>query len=193
MAVCTTMTPILTEKSSQCYHYSPINDLRDIYQTSLKQYFNIDISNPFQLVQRLARSLSVEGIIPMPNNHSKTYTRTNSLYIHHQKKEFPFKSIENDLDFQVIPEENDKRHYSTKTPYPCPSNECILSSPPMGYKPICIQLLARHGSRSLNGHDYDMQIIKIWQLAKENNLLTLLGEQLKEDIELFMEENNCVG
>ncbi|CAF4946077.1 unnamed protein product, partial [Rotaria socialis] len=64
----------------------------------------------------------------------------------------------------------------------------------MGYKPICVQLLARHGSRTfINSHDYDRQTLQIWQVAKEKNMLTPLGEQLKEDIEWFMHENVRVG
>jgi hypothetical protein len=190
MTLCTPMTPALNEKSYQYYPHPSIHEIRNVYQTTLKKVFDIDITNHIQLAQRLARSLSVEGIIPMPNK-SKTYSRTNSLFV--RQKDLNFTAIENELDFQSIVEEDNKRHYSTKKPYECPSKEYILSSPPIGYKPICIQLLARHGSRSLNGHDYDLQTLKIWQLAKEKNMLTSLGEQLKADTELFMNENNRVG
>jgi len=201
MALCTPMTPTLNEKSYQYYAHPSIHEIRDVYQTTLKNVFDIDLTNHIQLAQRLARSLSVEGIIPMPNK-IKTYSRTNSLFVHqygiksqceNHQKDLCFTAIENELDFQSIPEEDNKRHYSTKKPYECPSKEYILSSPPNGYKPICIQLLARHGSRSLNGHDYDLQTLKIWQLAKQKNMLTTLGEQLKEDTELFMDANNHVG
>lgn len=189
MALCTPMSPML----NKCYRYPSIYDLGHLYQKTLEKCFDIDITNPYQLAQRLARSLSVEGILPMPNN-TKTYIRTKSLYVH-QKAALCFTSIGSELDFQAIieDEEDHKRHYSTKTPYQSPSKEYILSSPPTGYKPVCVQLLARHGSRSLNGHDYDIQILQIWQLAKQKNLLTKIGEQLQEDIELFIDENNNVG
>lgn len=80
-----------------------------------------------------------------------------------------------------------------KKPYPSPSNDYQLSLPPPNYKPIGIQLLARHGSRSLNSHDYDMQTLRIWQIAKDSQMLTQLGKELKIDTDLFMFANNHVG
>jgi len=104
-----------------------------------------------------------------------------------------FTATENELDFKSIPEEDDTRYYSTKTPYKSPSKDYVLSSPPAGYKPICVQLLARHGSRTLTKHAYDCLTIQIWQLAKEKDMLTPFGEELKNDTELFMKENKRVG
>jgi hypothetical protein len=167
-----------------------------MYKTTMKKARHMDLTNRIQLVERLARSLSVEGVLPI-SKHTKTLSRTISLFGNQspfeESNDLCFTAIPNDLEYFSIPEEDDKRYYSTKTPYPCPSDEHHLSSPPMGYKPIGIQLLARHGSRALNGHDYDLQVLIIWQLAKDINMLTNLGEQLKEDIELFMTENNRVG
>jgi hypothetical protein len=174
-------------------------------QTTLKKVFDRDVINRIQFAERLVRSLSVQSTIPTSNT-SKQYNRINSVFVRQceiksqceqsnkfLQKDLCFTAIENDFNFQSIPEDDHKRHYSTKKPYECPSEKYILSSPPIGYKPICIQLLARHGSRSLNGHDYDLQTLTIWQLAKQKNMLTTLGEQLKEDTELFMDANNHVG
>jgi hypothetical protein len=201
MTFYTPIIPSLSEKSSQYHPYPSLYDIRNMCQTTLKKILHVDITDHIQLAQRLARSLSVEGIIPM-SSKTKSYSRTNSLFVHQYGiksqcenlgKDLCFTALENDYDFVSIPEEDNKRYYSTKKPYECPSKEYILSSPPIGYKPICVQLLARHGSRSLNGHDYDLQTLKIWQLAKQKNMLTSLGEQLKEDTELFMDANNKVG
>jgi len=196
MALCIPMMMALNERSLSYYRYPSAHEIRTMRQTTAKKVRHVDLTNRIQLVERLARSLSVEGILPISKN-AKTLSRTISLFEnksqHEQSNEFSFTGIPNESECLSIPEEDDKRHYSTKKPYPYPSNEHRLSSPPMGYKPICIQLLARHGSRSLNGHDYDLQTLKIWQLAKEKNMLTSLGEQLKADTELFMNENNRVG
>jgi hypothetical protein len=166
---------------------------------------NTDISNCIPLVQRLARSFTAEDITPMPNLR-KTYSRANSLFVgqFYMKipskqsnqvisKDFCFTATENEFDFKSIPEEDDTRYYSTKTPYKSPSKDYILSSPPTGYKPIGVQLLARHGSRTLTKHGYDCLTIQIWELAKQKNMLTSLGEELKNDTELFIKANNHVG
>ncbi len=198
MSLCTTIIPTLHEKSPVYYRHPSLLEIRTMCQTTLKKVLDIDITNHIQFAERLARSLSVEGILPISINR-KIYTRTNSLFVRQIEiksllsKDFSFTATENEFDFLPIPEEHDQRHYSTKKPYPCPGKDYRLSTPPNGYQPISIQLLARHGSRSLNGHDYDLETLQIWQLAKEKNMLTTLGEQLKEDTEVFMAANNHVG
>jgi hypothetical protein len=88
---------------------------------------------------------------------------------------------------------NDERYYSTKTPYQCPLHVGSLSSPPAGYQPICVQLLARHGSRTLNHHSYDQDMIRLWHSAQASNMLTPFGQQLKHDIEVFVNANHQIG
>ncbi|CAF2996359.1 unnamed protein product [Rotaria sp. Silwood2] len=140
------------------------------------------------------------------SNTVTTYIQPNNLFIPQPdinvQLEQSKKAIQNDICSRVVNHksdsisvnnENHERHYSTKTPYKYSSEKYILSSPPTGYKPICIQLLARHGSRTLSSRDYDLETLTVWQLAKQKNMLTPLGEQLKRDIELFMHENNRVG
>ncbi|CAF0913886.1 unnamed protein product [Adineta ricciae] len=121
--------------------------------------------------------------------------RTQSLGIQEEgHNDLDSSKNENELDFSPITEKDDSdRFYSTKTSYKSPTKDYTLSSPPSGFKPICVQFLARHGSRTLTSHSYDIQTLKVWQLAKERNMLTHLGEQLKEDIERFMKENNQIG
>lgn len=145
--------------------------------------------NSKRLAQRLVRSLSVEN----ENSLAKTtplYQRTKSLY--GKKKRQHAKYLQKEFCFLAI-ETSSKRYYSTKKPYPFLFDQYALSHTPSNYKPICIQLLARHGSRSLNSHDYDLQTLRIWNLAKDNQMLTSLGKELKIDIELFMHANNHVG
>jgi hypothetical protein len=196
MALCIPMTLTSNDKSlPHNRHLSP-HEIRAMYKSTLKKVRHMDLTNRMQLVEKLARSLSVEGVVPI-TKCTKTLNRTFSLFgtqtSFDESNDYLFSGISNDSQFFSIAEQDDQRNYSTKTPYPCPSDGHCLSSPPMGYKPIGIQLLARHGSRALNGHDYDIQTLTIWRLAQEINMLTIIGEQLKEDTELFMEENNRVG
>jgi hypothetical protein len=177
------------EKSSPFNPHPSLHEIRNMCHMTLNKVLNIDITDRNQLVERLARSFSVEGMIPISTT-ARTYSRTSSLFV--RQSEIKTELEENELEFEAIIED-DKRHYSTKKAYECPSPEYILSTPPTGYKPICVQLLARHGSRSLNGHDYDLETLKIWRLAKEKNMLTPLGKQLENDIKLFMDANNTVG
>ena len=194
MALCIPMTMNSNDKSLPHNRHLSLHEIRGMYRSTLKKVRHMDLNNRMELVEKLARSLSVEGVL---SKRTKTLTRTFSLFgsqsSFDESNDYSFSGISNDSQISSIPEQDDQRNYSTKTPYPCPSNGHRLSSPPQGFKPIGIQLLARHGSRALNGHDYDIQILTIWRLAKEINMLTSIGEQLKEDTELFMEENNRVG
>lgn len=87
----------------------------------------------------------------------------------------------------------DQRYYSTKQPYPDPANSHILSSVPEGFYPIGVELLARHGSRTLTNNNSDEETLRLWKIANEKNLLTEFGQQLKPDVQFFIEENNKVG
>jgi hypothetical protein len=202
MALCTTTNSTVTEKFISSHPHPSLHEIRNMCHLTLNKVLNMDITDRHQLVERLARSLSVEGIISKSNT-AKTCSRTISLFVRQSgmksqleddvQTDLCFTTTENQFNFEPIIEDDDKRHYSTKKAYQCPSQEYILSTPPTGYKPVCVQLLARHGSRSLNGHDYDLEILKIWQLANEKNMLTSLGKQLQDDIKLFMDANNHVG
>ena len=102
--------------------------------------------------------------------------------------------ISNDFrSFSNLEFYSDQRHYSTKRPYPSASRKRFLSSPPEGFHPIAVQVLARHGSRTLAHNNYDERVLKIWRIAHEKNQLTVFGQQLKDDVDLFMEANNCLG
>lgn len=148
------------------------------------------LNNSTEILNRFARSVSVENENSLTTS-TRIYQRTKSLYGQkNRKKRSNF--IEKELYFLSI-DSTIVRYYSTKKPYPSPADTYQLSLPPVGYKPIGVQLLARHGSRSLNSHDYDMQTLRIWQMAKDNQMLTEFGKELKIDTDLFMFANNHVG
>ena len=194
MALCTTMSSAFNDASLPYY---PSASLHPMYRTSWKKSaVNIDLTDQMQLAENIVRSLSAEGILPL-STETTLYTRAISLLAqqtsYEEIEESSSITICNDLQFFSILDDDEHRYYSTKKPYPSPSKGHCLSSPPNGYKPIGIQLLARHGSRALTNHDYDIELLQIWQLAKERNLLTKLGEQLEQDTKLFMNANNLVG
>lgn len=192
MALCTTMSNGFTDTSLP-YYPTALHELHTMYRSS----WNKPVGNmEMQFAENFVRSLSVEGILPTATE-TRLYTRAISLFARQSSYDEDDESlpeiIPNDSLFLSIPDDDEHRYYSTKKPYPSPSKEHSLSSPPNGFKPIGIQLLARHGSRALTNHDYDIELLEIWQIAKEKNLLTKLGEQLEEDTILFMNANNLVG
>ncbi|CAF1637141.1 unnamed protein product [Rotaria magnacalcarata] len=201
MALCTTMNSNLNEESVQHDIQSSLDEILSMMSlTTLNITLNINAINHIQINESIARSFSTEGFISKSNATTRFIQQSNAKAQFEQsapvvtQEELCSTIIPNGSDLVHVTNEHHQRHYSTKKPYRyCPKKN-ILSSPPMGYKPICVQLLARHGSRTfINSHDYDGQTMQIWQLAKEKNMLTPLGEQLKEDIELFIHENARVG
>ena len=197
MALCTTMSSAFN-KTSLPHYPSSLHKLQQMYRKPWKQTatIDVDLTNRIQLAERLVRSLSVEGYLAHPEE-TRFYSRRISLIArqasYDETEELFLPTISNDLSFFSTPLDDENRYYSTKKPYPCPSKGHCLSSPPHGYKPIGIQLLARHGSRALTNHNYDIELLQIWQLAKEKNLLTKLGEELEEDTILFTHANDHVG
>ncbi|CAF3422379.1 unnamed protein product [Rotaria sp. Silwood1] len=198
MALYTTINTSLNENSTQTYSYQSSDEISSMRLMTLKKVLNIDIINHIQLDERLVRNLNVKDLILLPNI-ATTYVRQPDIKVQFEQSK---KVIQNDLyprmsinksNILSVTNEDYKRHYSTKKPYAYPSEKYILSLPPTGYKPVGVQLLARHGSRTLSSRNYDLETLTIWQLAKEKNMLTSLGEQLKEDIELFMHANNHMG
>lgn len=145
-----------------------------------------------QHTSKYIRTLSIDGV--MHSSIAKRISHRNQSMKNHLNKHL-LSDASNDSSFtSIFEEENDhERHYSTKTPYPVPSEDVSLSAPPAGYQPICVQMLARHGSRTMTTHDYDQHILKIWLIAQQMNMLTSFGEQLKTDIEQFINANNHIG
>lgn len=206
MALCTAVIPMINENSAQNYPHPSAHDIDNMYSVNLRKVLNIDIINHLQLVGMLTESLDINSIILVPKG-TKTCMRSNNpsislsqtKYQNEQSNEMTHNDsyylpvFNTKANIILVKNDEQNRYYSTKTPYRYPPREHILSSPPSGYKPVCVQVLARHGSRTLNSRDYDIQILKIWQVAKQKNMLTPLGEQLKEDIEQFMHANNHIG
>lgn len=165
-----------------------------IYDTSLETLLDFDRINQLRFVEGLNRSFSVENNATPSSRASKSARRCSLQVPQSTLTSQVSVNIVNDLSFVAVAEEDDsEQNFSTKTPYRVPSPDHILSSPPTGYKPIGVQLLARHGSRTLTTQDFDQQALKTWQHAHQLNMLTPLGEELPADIDRYMAANNHVG
>lgn len=86
-----------------------------------------------------------------------------------------------------------KSYYSTKTPYKPPSKLFDLPLPPSGFEIVCTQIVARHGSRALEGRKYDQLTLALWQKAEEEDALTELGHQFGRDLQYFISLNDEIG
>lgn len=192
------MNSSLAEESAQNYSHLSFDEILSICLASLAKPLNTDIIHHIQSEERLAKDLTMKDFIVISKlakilvqkSHLKAKLEQSKVVI---PDDFCFTIAQNKSSLIKDTDQYHKRFYSTKKPYEYSLKKNKCSSPPQGYKPVCVQLLARHGSRTLNSHDYDVQTLKIWELAKQTNMLTQLGEQLKDDIELFMHENNRIG
>ena len=192
MALVTTLNSNSSETSNQSYFYQ--YRLHHLYNSALCPMFSVDNIDQVRFINKHNRRISIPHSSPTSYHYWRDF-RKQSLDIQEEGYNGTDSSnSENEPEFKPVTEEDDSdRFYSTKTSYKSPMKDYTLSSPPSGFKPICVQFLARHGSRTLTGHSYDTQTLKNWQVAQERNMLTHLGEQLKEDIERFMKENNQIG
>ncbi|CAF4587312.1 unnamed protein product [Rotaria socialis] len=86
-----------------------------------------------------------------------------------------------------------KKYYSTKTPYKSPSPTVFLPPPPTGFELVCVQIVARHGSRALEGRKYDRLTTELWKQAKEEKTLTKYGEKFGDDLQHFIAANDKLG
>ena len=188
MALYTTVNSMSKKATAQRYPCSSLWELRQIHDSSLKTILDVDHDNRIQPVEGLNRSFNVGSTVTK-------YVRRSSLQVCQPETKFQSKSPSSyDSSFALVSEEDShRRHYSTKTPYQPPSQGHVLSPPPPGFKPVCVQLLARHGSRTMTGQDFDRRTLRIWRLAKDNNMLTPFGEELKTDTERFMAETDLIG
>ena len=86
-----------------------------------------------------------------------------------------------------------KAYYASKTPYKPPASTFVLPSPPSNFELVCVQIVARHGCRALEGRKYDRLTKELWTQAKEEDALTEFGEQFGEDLQEFISVNDKLG
>ncbi|CAF1352330.1 unnamed protein product [Rotaria sordida] len=86
-----------------------------------------------------------------------------------------------------------KAFYSSKTPYKLPLLTLNLPLPPAGFESVCVQILARHGCRALEGRKYDKLTMTLWTQAKQEEVLTEYGRKLGENLQEFIAINDKLG
>jgi hypothetical protein len=86
-----------------------------------------------------------------------------------------------------------KACYSSKSTYKPPSSALVLPSPPSGFELVCTQMIARHGSRALEGRKYDKLTMALWTQAKQEGALTEFGQKFGEDLRYFISVNDKLG
>lgn len=82
--------------------------------------------------------------------------------------------------------------YNKETPYGN-ATASPIKVPPKGYKPIFIQNVARHGSRSLTSMLAEQRARKVWDDAEKQGALTPTGETFAKDLETFQEAERAIG
>lgn len=83
-------------------------------------------------------------------------------------------------------------HYTTKTPYPAPTGQPELPVPE-GFRPLMVQLAARHGSRPLSSPDDDDLSLQVWRQAADEEALTPLGLALGPVLEDIRRVHQDIG
>lgn len=64
---------------------------------------------------------------------------------------------------------------------------------PDGFEHVCTQLVARHGSRALEGRKYDQLTMALWEQGKIDGATTELGDLFGEDLKEYIRINDHVG
>ena len=84
------------------------------------------------------------------------------------------------------------RTYASEAPY---GNEAStrFKKPPDGYELFFVETIGRHGSRTATNDDEKQRILKLWEQAKEQDALTEVGEDLKDDLEQFYRDQERIG
>ena len=80
---------------------------------------------------------------------------------------------------------------STKTPYRYSGG--TLQAPPVGFRPVNTQVVARHGSRGLSSFKYDALTMAIWEKANELGAVTPLGQDVHAQAMKLHEANENLG
>ncbi|NYE59163.1 hypothetical protein FHW58_000315 [Duganella sp. 1224] len=83
--------------------------------------------------------------------------------------------------------------YQTKTPYAPQQASASYEAAPAGYTAVYVQMLARHGSRGLSSFKTDLALYNLWQLARQRDALSPLGQRLGADLEAMMKANALLG
>jgi hypothetical protein len=66
-------------------------------------------------------------------------------------------------------------------------------APPEGYTPFFVETIGRHGSMAATSSGEESRMIRIWEQAEKEGMLTEVGEDLKRDITRFQAAERQLG
>jgi len=81
--------------------------------------------------------------------------------------------------------------YATRTPYPVPPGPDPAG--PVGFEPVFVQHLGRHGARTSTPGDHGERAGQLWRRASEEQALTPLGQQLGPVLDALDAETDRLG
>lgn len=96
------------------------------------------------------------------------------------------------LSLLILPASGEQT-FHTKTPYTPQQDSASYEAVPAGFRPVYVQMLARHGSRGLTGYKTDGALYALWQQADKDDALTPLGRALGPDLLAMIRANALLG
>jgi hypothetical protein len=81
----------------------------------------------------------------------------------------------------------------TKLPYAPRQDPASYEVAPIGFIPVQLQLVARHGARGLTGMKGELALLNLCRQAREAAALRPLGERLAADLEALIRTNALLG
>ncbi len=86
-----------------------------------------------------------------------------------------------------------QNYLSTKAPYSPRQDAATYEAAPAGFRPIFVQMVARHGSRGLSSPSNDLALYNMWLAAQANGGLTEAGGRLGAELLEIIRANAVVG
>ena len=83
--------------------------------------------------------------------------------------------------------------YGTKAVYEPFQDASTYHLPPVGYRPVLVEHVGRHGSRLLSSKKYDDLLLQLWEIAEADGGLTSLGESFGDDLREIIAVHESVG
>jgi hypothetical protein len=84
-------------------------------------------------------------------------------------------------------------YLGSKAPYSPQQDPATYEAPPLGFSPIFVETVARHGSRGLSSPSNDIALYNLWLAAQASGGLTKAGARLGPDLLRLIRANALLG
>lgn len=81
--------------------------------------------------------------------------------------------------------------FGKETPYGTPT--AAVQPPPEGYELLQLQVVSRHGARSLTSDGPERRTLTLWERARSEDRLTPAGTRLADDVRAFQRAERRIG